>query len=107
MKWFWIIIVLIGAGYYLYGTDSKPKKTVKNEVHEGKATLISKTRDHNALWIHYSYKDQAGGMHEMSEKVPYVDVWEALEEGKDIDIMYDNEGRSVLKTKLGPKLQVE
>ncbi len=101
MNWLWTIIgvaILAAGGYYLYDGATAPKP--KPVLREGKAILKSKTRQHNALWIHYTYKDANGEEREMSERLRYVDVWESLKEGQEIEILYDNEGRSVLKKKI-------
>lgn len=106
MQWVWtllVIIVVAVGGYYVYG--SKPKEPVVHELHTGKATLVSKNRQHNALWIHYNYTDTKGKPHDMSERVPYIDLWESLKVGQEIEIVYDDEGRSVLKVLVKPKGQ--
>lgn len=103
MKWFWNItgfVALALFAYWIYAA-SAPKPPAKQVLHEGKAVLLSKTKDHNALWVHYRYNDAAGEEHEMSEKVAYIDLWESFKAGQEVEIIYDNEGRSVLKAKAG------
>ena len=110
MKWFvWISVIFItaGLGYYYYDNASKPKPPVTHEIHDGKATLRSKTRDHEALWIHYDWKDMNGKSHEISEKIPYIDLWERLQVGDTLDILYDDEGVSTLKIVAAKRTQTD
>ena len=100
MKYLWIMLCLsavLMAGYYYHTSPPKPKPSAHQEVHETKAILMSKIRDHEALWIHYKYTDTEGNGHEWSEKVPYIDLWEKLSVGQEVDILYNDEGISVLK----------
>lgn len=99
MKWLWITLclaALAGGGYYYYGYARK-SASVSHEIRETKATLLSKQRDHQALWVHYKYQDAQGHEHEMSEKVPYIDLWESYRVGQLLDIYYNGEGLAALK----------
>ena len=99
MKWVWNIAGIAALALFAWWvyTSSAPKPPAKHVLHEGKAILLSKTKDHNALWIHYRYTDEAGEEREMSEKVAFVDLWESLEVGKEVEILYDDQGLSTLK----------
>jgi hypothetical protein len=100
MKYFWITLCLmaaIGIGYYYYGMSFTIAPAVSLEVHETKAIITAKTRDHEALWIDYKYTDLTGHPHTMMEKIPYVDLWEELSVGQEVDILYRDDGVSELK----------
>ena len=98
MKWLWITLCIsaLAVASYYYSVHA-PQPRASHELHETKAILMTKTRDHEALWVHYKYTDLAGNSHEMSEKVHYIDVWEKFSVGQEVDIIYNDEGLSVLK----------
>jgi len=94
--WMWglVILVVLFAGYRF---ASQPKAPVSKELRTTSGMLMTKTRDHEALWVHYSYADMAGNHREMSEKIPYSDMWEKLKIGQEVEVIYNDEGLSVLK----------